>query len=1151
MKHTNKSINLFIGFLIVSTLLFSLTMPGISLGQSMDAATLNGIIQASGGHWVAKDYNGEEHGLGYNAIPHEGPTVTRSEAAAPALLPPTFDWRTNPNDGKNYVTPVRNQGLCGSCWAFASTGALESQVLINNNMGSSTLSPSAYPAKNFSEQMALDYTDIIDKLPSGSDGCEGGTAENVAQLFQVAGLGLATYDPYAGQGETPPEGGSDWAGVPKVLPTQAYKITGWTQVAGWEQVGTGLPCQAGMSCQYVAPTVTALKTALTNGPIAVAMAVYSDFYYHYQSGVYSQTSGTTWIGDHLVEVVGWDDTNQCFIVKNSWGPSWGENGFFRIAYTQVGGDQALDAGEVGFGYDALSYNSTTLADAPKPLADFYIASPAANSTATSSGSIATTGVAPFTVTFQDTSVSATSITSWFWNFGDGTTSTAQNPSHTYSTAGTYTVTLEVGNSSGVDTVTYSNVITVTAPAPAAPVANFTTSVTSGVFPLPVQFTNTSTGTITSYLWNFGDGSTSTSASPSHTYTTAGTYTASLKVTNSGGSNSKTATITVSSPPPVISLTATPTSGNYPLTVQFTASATGGAVKTWAWAFGDGATSSSATGSHTYTTAGSFTATVTATGAGTPVTKSVTITVTAPPPPVTAKITATPVSGTAPLAVNFSGTGSTGTIASYAWNFGDGNTSTGSTVSHTYTTVGAFTATLTVTGSAGNTNSTTQRITTTAPPVSANITATPVSGTAPLAVSFSGTNSTGTISSYAWNFGDGNTSTGLTVSHTYTTVGTFTATLKVTGTLGATSSATTTITTTAPPVSAKITATPVSGTAPLAVNFSGTGSTGTIASYAWNFGDGNAGSGSTPSHTYTKAGVFTVTLKVTGTLGATSSTTTTITTTAPPVSAKITATPVSGTAPLAVSFSGTNSTGTISSYSWNFGDGTAGTGATPSHTYTTAGVFTATLKVTGTAGSTNAITTTINVAPSVIAKISASATNGYAPLNVQFSSSGSTGTISSYSWNFGDGSTVTGSTASHAYSSAGTYAVTLKVTGTSGATSSATTPITVTALPPLTARITATPVTGTLPLTVNLSDTGSTGIIGSCAWNFGDGTTGTGAATSHTYTNVGTYTAELVLTGTYNQLSSATVTITVKAATKAKAKAPEKAKAIATVNRSIL
>ena len=125
-----------------------------------------------------------------------------------------------------------------------------------------------------------------------------------------------------------------------------------------------------------------------------------------------------------------------------------------------------------------------------------------------------------------------------WTFGDGGTSNAQNPSHQYTTAGTYSVNLTVTGPGGSDSEVKEAYITVT-PAPVAPIAAFTNATPrSGTAPLTVTFTDQSTGSITSYSWTFGDGGTSNAQNPSHQYTTAGTYSVNLTVTGPGGSDSE-------------------------------------------------------------------------------------------------------------------------------------------------------------------------------------------------------------------------------------------------------------------------------------------------------------------------------------------------------------------------------------------------------------------------------------------------------------------------------------------------------------------------------------------------------------------------------------------------------------------------------------
>ncbi len=228
----------------------------------------------------------------------------------------------------------------------------------------------------------------------------------------------------------------------------------------------------------------------------------------------------------------------------------------------------------------------------------------------------------------------------------------------------------------------------------------------------------------------------------------------------------------------------------------------------------------------------------------------------------ASFSASATMGAAPLAINFLNS-STGTITSYAWTFGDGGTSTLAAPSHSYAAAGVYTVSLTVTGPGGsNTQTRNNYVTvTTAAPV-AQFTGSPVSGTFPLTVNFSNT-STGTITSYAWTFGDGGTSTLAAPSHSYAAAGVYTVKLTVTGPGGSnTQTRNNYVTVTTPAPVAQFTGSPVSGTFPLMVNFSNT-STGSITSYAWTFGDGGTSTVAAPSHSYAAAGVYTVSLTVTG------------------------------------------------------------------------------------------------------------------------------------------------------------------------------------------------------------------------------------------------------------------------------------------------
>jgi PKD repeat protein len=176
------------------------------------------------------------------------------------------------------------------------------------------------------------------------------------------------------------------------------------------------------------------------------------------------------------------------------------------------------------------------------------------------------GQVPLSVQFTDTS--SGNPASWAWDFGDGGTSTLENPSHTYTLPGLFGVRLTVRSGSGSDTEYRNQVVTVTETAQ-APDAIFTASSLSGIAPLAVQFTDRSTGNPTSWAWAFGDGATSSSRNPAHTYTNPGTYLVQLTVASSVGTDSVNEVITVTAPattaPPPMTVPPTTTTTTLPPT----------------------------------------------------------------------------------------------------------------------------------------------------------------------------------------------------------------------------------------------------------------------------------------------------------------------------------------------------------------------------------------------------------------------------------------------------------------------------------------------------------------------------------------------------------------------------------------------------------
>ena len=308
----------------------------------------------------------------------------------------------------------------------------------------------------------------------------------------------------------------------------------------------------------------------------------------------------------------------------------------------------------------------------------------------------TEGTVPLTVKFTDTSTRRP--TGWKWKFGDGNTSTVQNPVYTFSGAGTYNVTLVATNGDGSSDESSMNIKVNRVPTP--PIASFTANPTVGTAPLTAKFTDTSTNRPTSWKWNFGDGQTSTVQDPEHTFGVEGTYRVTLIATNSDGSSAKKSMdikVNRAPTPPDANFTVNQTEGTTPLTVKFTDTSTNSPTE-WEWNFGDGVTSTDKSPVYTYTTAGTFTATLNVGNKDGYDTASKTIIATEVPlGSPKASFTAAPRIGHAPLTVKFTDKSSNAT--SVKWNFGDGTTSTESNPTHTYKTnkvIEFYTVTLTVT-----------------------------------------------------------------------------------------------------------------------------------------------------------------------------------------------------------------------------------------------------------------------------------------------------------------------------------------------------------------------------------------------------------------------------------------------------------------------
>jgi PKD repeat protein len=701
----------------------------------------------------------------------------------------------------------------------------------------------------------------------------------------------------------------------------------------------------------------------------------------------------------------------------------------------------------------------------------------------------TSSVSGLTVNFNNTSTNATSFE---WNFGDGGGSNEENPSYTYTEAGTYVVTLIVSNDCG----TATRILTINT----APTADFEAEATEGCAPFVASFQNRSSANAVTLQWQFPGGvpSTSTQQNPTVTYTLPGTYSVTLTATNTQGNSVKVRTsyITVSNAP-----TANFTNSINGLAATF--NNTSSNADTYLWNFGDGETSDEANPTHTYAAGGVYTIALTATNECGSVTINRTINVTAAP---TANFTTNSSTGCSPLTVQFTNT-STGNANSINWQFPGGNPSTSTAANPTvvYNTAGIYTVTLTV-GNGSGTTSASQTI---------NANASPTAG---FGASVSGatatfSNNSSNATSYSWNFGDSQISTSANPTHTYAADGTYTVTLTATNACGSSTSTQTVVIVTPP--TAGFSASNATGCGPLSVQFN-SNSSANSATFEWQFPGGtpSTSSAQNPLVVYSLPGTYSVTLTVGNAAGSNTSTQTSIVTVNPSPTAGFGASVSGATA----TFSNNSSNAT--SYSWNFGDSQTSTSANPTHTYAADGTYTVTLTATNACGSSTSTQTVVIVTPPT-AGFSASNATGCGPLSVQFNSNSSANSAT-FEWQFPGGTPSTSSAQNPlvVYSLPGTYSVTLTVGNAAGSNTSTQTSI-VTVNPSPTAGFGASVSGATATFSNNSSNATS------YSWNFGDSQTSTSANPTHTYAADGTYTVTLTAT---NACGSNTSTQTVVIAT---------------------
>ena len=692
-----------------------------------------------------------------------------------------------------------------------------------------------------------------------------------------------------------------------------------------------------------------------------------------------------------------------------------------------------------------------------------------------------------------------------WNFGTGGGYQVTGPgdqARVYGTPGTYqisyTASIQGATAGCADTATVQLVVL------PSPTAQFTLVPDAACDSLTTTITNTSIGG-NAQVWHFGDGTNSSLQSPPpHMYGSVGDYTVALTVSNAQGcSDIHTEQVHVYAPPQVQIGTQNVCVGSAGVFSDLTVTAPGNPVVQWQWDFGDGTTSNDTTPVHTYATSGSYTVTLTVTTPYCSGTGSQNVLVEAQP---VAGFVPSSVLGCSPLTVSFSNT-SNGAV-SYLWDFGDGNTSTLASPSHTFLNPTqqdtVFTVALISSTLFGCTDTSQVQITV-APTVHAQFVHDGVPGCAPLPIDF--TNQSTGANSYFWDLGDGSTSTATSPTHTYSNTSFFldinTVTLIATSAAGCSDTTRQQVTVYPEPNFSFVTE-PDSGCSPLSVTFPSV--VGAV-SYAWDFGDGTVGSGPTPTHTYLNSStndlLISVTLVAANAFGCMDTTSAQVTV-FPNPTAQFTISSNTGCHPVTADLVNLSSGG--DTYHWTYGDGSSSdtTLAVHAHTwYNFLGpgpsYYPVTLAATTVNGCTDTDVQQVEVFPQVVAAFVAD-TVGCSPFDPDFTnvSSGAT----SYLWLFGDGQGSQVTSPDHLYINQGlndvTYQPLLVATSSFGCTDTAVTDVLIHPAP--IAQFTPSTQAGCQPLDVTFQDLS----IGSSSniWSFGDGTGQTSVPGNvvHTYSN---------------------------------------------------
>lgn len=567
----------------------------------------------------------------------------------------------------------------------------------------------------------------------------------------------------------------------------------------------------------------------------------------------------------------------------------------------------------------------------------------------------------YTVKFFDSSTidSGGVINSYHWDFGDGSTSDIASPSHTYNSTGNYTVTLKTGDTracggygSAVKTVAIET----------KPTADFSNTISC--LNKSIQFNRKSTigdGKINRWLWDFGDGASSTSENPIHTYTVARTYTVKFIAASETGCLSDTLVrqmVVTSIPKAAFKHAGKCISDDF--VFQNNSSITGGSINFFNWLFGDGNSSKEENPRHNYREAGNYNASLYVVSQSGCISDTIETNIEVHSNPTVVFNFNNPGCGINEVQFTDASISQNETIASWHWNFGDNNNSLEKSPRHQYKAFNSYNVALFVLSSAGCSSDTLHQQVELKPKPLPDFIAN--NGCVGKLITFNNQSSieNGIIEKWHWDFGDGSKSIDSSVSHTYPHPGSYIATLLAVSDKDCVSDTIKkNITIETFPIS-NITVKDGCEKSIISIQNNSSIDNGTIQTHYWNFGDGGISGNAIPAHAYQNAGNYIIAYYVVSTNGCVSNT--------QKVPINIESIPVvkflydSACLGKPVHFTNktSNIAGMISSYEWNFGDGSKSTAFDPSHIYTKYDLYKASLKAITTNGCMGESSNTVNI-----------------------------------------------------------------------------------------------------------------------------------------------------------------------------------------------